>query len=98
MILLARYGRDKCHVCGNWATGINEYDTGGCWHGNQSETLTKVPVCCVHAFGCGKVPGLKRVSLCGGSGGPGNPEQRAVGIKATLDELFPAQQQQLVLF
>lgn len=96
MILLARYGRDKCHVCGQWAQELSIHDKGGVWHG-CTETLTYVPLCDAHGQWGVKIPGCK-LPRCGGDCGPGTPKEQGQRIKKQLDELFKPKSEQLALF
>ncbi len=96
MILLARYVKDRCHVCGRQAEYLANFEVGGCWHG-KTETCTYVPLCREHDQYGIRIPGCK-VSRCGGSSYPGTPQEKATMIKQWIDDLFPGEIQQLRMF
>ena len=86
MILLAKYGRDRCHVCGQLATILGDYDAGGCWHG-LTETVTYVPLCEEHYWNRKRPPGCK-VPACGAYYPAGTAAEKAAHIASAIEHVF----------
>jgi len=96
MILLAKYGRDKCHVCGLPATILGDYDTGGCWHG-PTDTLTYIPLCEKDYWSRKRPPGCK-VPACGAYYPAGTAAEKAAHVASAIEHVFgPETERQLQL-
>ncbi len=86
MILLAKYGRDRCHVCGQLATILGDYDVGGCWHG-LTQTVTYVPLCEEHYWNRKRPPGCK-VPACGAYYPAGTAAEKAAHVASAIEHVF----------
>lgn len=96
MILLAKYGRDKCHVCGRSATMLCDFDKGGTWRGN-TETLTYVPLCEEHGWSRKQLPGVK-LPKCGAFYPAGSAKEKAASVAAAIENVFgPERERQLTM-
>lgn len=96
MILLAKYGRDRCHVCGRRATMLSDYEKGGCWLG-LTETVTHVPLCEEHGWGRKPPPGVK-FPKCGAYYPAGNAKEKAAAVARAIENVYgPEKQRQLTL-
>ena len=86
MILLAKYGRDRCHVCGLPAENLADYDVGGTWHG-LTDTLTYVPLCDVHTWNHKRPPGCK-YPQSGCYYPAGTADEKAAHVASAIEHVF----------